>query len=278
MIQKPSYTIAIVGPPSEFAKPIETNLQEAIPNYDVIGYDSVERFIDAIDQYPLKVPFLVVADIWAREPSIREGVFTKAHEKVPRARGIYFSSQPVLEDCAEMVELGILAGIVRRSTEGDIERLGRLIAVLMESFKASMEYWLIDRLAEKLGQIPDADHHTVDTELGILPLPLVPVEFARKTAVGEVAVRSLLGRGAIEISEVAPIDAVGADRVLDPRLSPSHTKLLPFLRVAGTSFAGVCIFTGLVVLVTSLALGFFDIAVLGLGALLTGVVHVLAKE
>ena len=272
MIQKPSYTIAVVGPSAYFAKPIENNLQELIPNYDVIGYDSPIRFLNAIEQYPLQVPLLVIADVWAREPKIEEGVFNKAHIKVPRIRGIYFSSQPLLDDCRQMLHLDLLAGVVTKGSEGDMKQLGHLVRRVIKSFESSTDYRLINRLAEEMRQIPKPKNYLVDTGRDTLNLPQVLIELARKTPTGELILYNLLSAGLLETTGVRTTPDT------EISLDPWWTRLLPLLRLISRPLCSVSIVGGILIFVVSCILRYFDMAVLGVGALVIGLVHLTEKD
>ncbi len=278
IVQKPSYWIAVVDPSRNFARPIEIHLREAFCDYDVFGYDSALQFLEAIDEHPLQVPLLVIADIWAREPSIQDGVFNKAHIKVPRIRGIYFSSQPLIAHCKQMLQLGVLAGIVERGSEDDIKQLRSLVEQYIESLESSVDYWIINRLAEQVKQIPNPESYSVQTEQGTLSISQILIEVARKTALGELISRNLLSTYLPITSSVPLLPDVAAPLDIEPPLDPWWTRLLSFLRIISRPLCFLSIVGGILIIVVSCMFRYFDMAVLGIGALLIGLVYIAEKD
>lgn len=258
-MERPSYTIAVVGPSDEFVKRVGINLQGVKPGYDVVGYDDTSMFLKSIDRYPMRIPLLVIADFAARSPDVKNGVFVKAHEKIPRLRGIYFSTQPTNEHCRQMLNFGVLGGVVVKESENDMQQLGDTVKRLIRDFESSTDYWLLNRLSEDAGKVSISENSIVETSQGEFRFSDLLVEIARKTATGELA----------SVDMLRPYAHL--------RSITWHETFFKLLRPLSKPLCFVSVFGGLTIFLVSCILGFLDTAVLGLGALLIGLVH-LAEE
>jgi hypothetical protein len=175
---QPSFFVAVVDPAGEFGRTVEATLKAGTPEALVVSYEHADQFLQAIQKAPLRVPLVVVADIAARTPSVREGIFSRTRQLVPRTRGVYFSTEPSIEVCQEMLGLGLLGDIVRRDEESRLANLRQAVSRIFAGFELSLEYKLISRFAQRISTLPDLSDSDASMASQIL------AEMTRGTHVG----------------------------------------------------------------------------------------------
>lgn len=175
---QPSFFVAVVDPVGEFGRTVEATLQAGIPEPLVLGYKHADEFLCAIQEAPLRVPLVLVADIAARTPSVREGIFSRTRQLVPRTRGVYFSTEPLMDVCQDMLRLGLLGDIVRRDEGNRPENLRQAVGRVFAEFELSLEYKLIGRIAQAISALPEL------SDSDALMASQILAEVARGTSAG----------------------------------------------------------------------------------------------
>lgn len=186
------YYVAVVDPDRDFARRLGNSLQLGLDDYPVVAYESAESFVGAIQRRPLRVPLAVVADTAARTPTVDKGVFVRANRVVPRCRGIYYSTQPNLEDMKHMLHLGVLKGWYARTDSGSVSKLREAVRCAIDEYRESVDYLIVQRFAENMASTPHPEECAVEgVDDALSPMSML-IEMLRGTELGKEYLRNLL--------------------------------------------------------------------------------------
>ncbi len=159
--------------------------------YDVRGFTDAEQLLRHINEVArLSVPKVIVADSAARSPSVREGVFARLRDVVPRCWPVFYSG--TMDGRDEMDRLGIRYSAVRRDREDGIEELTKTILAEIRAFEESPDRGLIEEFLEGVRAAADPWESSLDDEEGDLSPMQMLIEVARQTEKGRGYIRDLV--------------------------------------------------------------------------------------
>ena len=123
--------IAIIDPTDNFSL-ITLKLTEKLAplGYEVKDFSSVKSLTEAVDKIEYALPVLAIADSGSYLPSFEEGPFMFLKKRVPKARGIIFTTDMGRREWQRFIDTGFVESvkdIVKRGNEQAVDNLADVV-------------------------------------------------------------------------------------------------------------------------------------------------------
>jgi len=189
-----AFFVALVDADVQFvnyvAIELRPRLRERHPTYEVRGYGHAEELFHDIDVVnSLSVPKVVVADSAARTPSVKDGVFSRLKQPVPRCWPIFYSS--TMEGRDELDRLSIRHSAVRREWGDGIQTLAEAVFDDIRLFEESAEREVISEFLEAAAKSTHPYESSVDADDGGLSPVRMLIDVCRGNENGKALIKDM---------------------------------------------------------------------------------------